>query len=157
MTDIANLTPTPRRPRLAALAALLALFQFGAALRGTAADPAVPTSLLPGLELAAGIIWGTLFGLASLGLARRRRRGALIFAWLMIGFSLYSLGRLAVFAQADYDRQRLPFLAAITAVFIILLAVTIVRSSSLVSPTEIAEHGQSEDRRTASQAGAQPR
>lgn len=132
MTDIANPTPTPRRLRPAALAALLALLQFGAALRGIAADPAVPTSLLPGLEFAAGTIWGALFGLASLELVRRRRRAVRVFAWLVIGFSLYSLGRLVVFAQADYDRQRLPFLVAITAVFIILPAVTIVRSSSLV-------------------------
>ena len=138
MTDIANPAPT-RHPRLAALAGLLALFQLGAALRGITADPAVPTSLLPGLEFTGGIIWGALFAWASLALAQRRRRAVLVFAWLVIGFSLYSLGRVAAFAQADYDRQRLPFLIGITAAVIILPTVTIVRSLSIVT-TELAEH-----------------
>jgi hypothetical protein len=70
------------------------------------------------LEFIASLLWG----LAALGvfalLWMRRREARLYAAWLAIGFSIYSLLRLLLFSQADYDRGRFPFLLVVIAVLL---------------------------------------
>ena len=51
-------------------------------------------------------------------LARRNGHAVRYTAWLFVLFILYSLLRLMIFAQADYDRGRLPFLVIVAALMI---------------------------------------
>ena len=126
------------RPRwLIALAALLALLQTGAvwwALR-VPDDAATLVGLPPAANAALSAGWALAFAWLVVRLMRRRPRGRLYAAALVGGFALYSLARLALFAQADYDRQRLPLLAAVTSVIVIILAAYAARSR-LVDSTE---------------------
>ncbi|NWG17961.1 MAG: hypothetical protein HXY41_15155 [Chloroflexi bacterium] len=133
----------PCRPRrLLALAVLLAIFQAGAAGRALGVSEAarVPVSLPSALAFAGGAVWALVWVLVALALWRRQARACRYAAWAGVGFAFYSLGRLAVFAQADYDRQRLPFLTIAIFAFSTVLLISIIRSSK-VHATESMEHG----------------
>ncbi len=132
-----------RRSRwLTGLAALLAIFQASAAWRALSVTDEMRAlvSLPVALEFAAGAAWALLWTLAALGLWQGRARARFYAAYAGVGFAFYSLGRLAIFAQADYDRQRLPFLAIIIFALSIILMIYINRSSK-VHATESMEHG----------------
>lgn len=113
------------------LAAVLALFQIISAYqvlqRSTmlSAQVAVP----PALDFVAGLLWGGAFGLASMQLWRGRWR---TYAGLLLcaGFAVYSVLRLALFARADYDLGRLPFLSLLVGTFMIVTLVYALRSRS---------------------------
>jgi cytochrome bd-type quinol oxidase subunit 2 len=105
--------PAPRRRwRLIILAGLLALFQAGAAWQAvtTPAELAARVSLPPGLQFVAGGLWALLFGFITVTLIQNRLRTIQPVLWTLAAFVGYSVLRLALFAQADYDRARLPFL-----------------------------------------------
>lgn len=117
--------PTSRCWELILLTALLAVFQFGAALRALNVPPELraQVSLPTVLEFVGGGLWALLFAAITVNLIRGR---ALQPAVLIVsGFVIYSLARLIVFARADYDLNRLPFLAAITVC--LLLAAALLR------------------------------
>lgn len=101
------------------LTVLLALFQLGAALRALAAPP-VPTSLSAALDFIAGGLWALLFAAITVNLLRGWALRPAILS--ICGFVIYSLVRLLVFARADYDLNRLPFLVAITVCLLFLAA-----------------------------------
>jgi uncharacterized membrane protein len=119
------------RRLLALLLAALALFQIISAFqvlqRSTmiTAQVAVP----PALDLVAGLLWGGVFALMSAQLWRDkwpRYAGVLACA----GFAAYSVLRLALFARADYDLGRLPFLSLLVGTFMIVTLVYALRSRS---------------------------
>jgi len=114
---------------LMVLTALLALVQFGAALRALSVpdELAARISLPVPLDFVAGLLWALLSLMALALLWRRERRARLYAAWLAVGFSTYSLLRLLLFSQAEYDRGRFPFLLVIIALLLILPAAYIVR------------------------------
>jgi hypothetical protein len=102
----------------------LALLLIDSAARALSLPPEVAEALSvpPGLRVVEGALWGIAFGITGLG-AIWGRRGALIRAlWLLTGFMIYNAARLTLFARADYDRARLPFLvaAAIVAGLVVL-------------------------------------
>ncbi|NWF68148.1 MAG: hypothetical protein HXY40_03600 [Chloroflexi bacterium] len=109
---------SPPRPGcfrpLTLLTTLLCLFQAGAALRAITTPPALAAQVaLPlGLEFVAGVLWALLFAYACGALLRRTQRAAPDTILLIGVFIMYSVARLLFFAQADYDRQRLPFAVA---------------------------------------------
>jgi hypothetical protein len=108
------------------LTVLLALFQIGAALRALRIPPELGAQIsLPMiLEFVAAGLWALLFAVITVNLIRGR---ALRPAVLIIsGFVIYSLARLIVFARADYDLNRLPFLVVIT-VCLLLTAALLLR------------------------------
>lgn len=109
MTDTTETTPR-RRWWLIALTAALALMQAGAVVRTLQRLPelAALVSLNPPLELIAGGGWALLFGGITVNLLRSRAAQPAILA--LCGFFIYSVVRLMLFAQADYDQNRLPFL-----------------------------------------------
>lgn len=109
MTDTTETTPR-RRWWLIALTAALALMQTGAVVRTLQRPPelAALVSLNPPLELIAGGGWALLFGGITVNLLRSRAAQPAILA--LCGFFIYSVVRLMLFAQADYDQNRLPFL-----------------------------------------------
>ncbi|MBI5670065.1 MAG: hypothetical protein HZC41_18880 [Chloroflexi bacterium] len=120
----------PRRRRwLIALALLLAVFQAGAAWRALTvpADLATQISLPLSLEVLASATWAVAAALVALGLLHRHPRAGAYTAWLVIGFTGYSLARLAVFVRADYDRQRLPFLVVATIVVVMVPVAYLIR------------------------------
>jgi hypothetical protein len=111
---------TVKRPRRLLLIALtLAVVHAVGVARAlqSAPVPADQVSLLPALEFIAAALWALLFALVALRLWRRLPGARRLFGWAGIGWIVYSVARLALFARADYDRQRLPFLilAAIVA------------------------------------------
>jgi hypothetical protein len=127
---------------LAALTGLLALVQVGAALHALQIRPelAAQVSLSMPLEIAASLIWALLSAVVTFALLRRQPRAIHYTAWLLIGFTVYSLGRLALLAQADYDRQRLPFLAVASLVLLLIPTAYVVRPPrAATQPTE--NHG----------------
>lgn len=125
-------TKSRYRRWLIALALLLVLFQTGAVWRALTvpADLAALVSLPRAFEVAAGTTWALAFALVAWTLLRRHPRGCVFLAWAIIGFTLYSLGRLAVFARADYDRQRLPFLVVATIVVMMVPVAYLIRFRS---------------------------
>lgn len=117
--------PTSRCWELILLTALLAVFQFGVALRALNVPPELraQVSLPTALEFVGAGLWALLFAAITVNLIRGR---ALQPAVLIVsGFVIYSLARLIVFARADYDLNRLPFLVAITVC--LLLAAALLR------------------------------
>lgn len=129
---------------LAALTALLAVIELGAAGRAlqTPPDLAAKISLPMPLEFAASAIWGLLAALVTVAFVRRSPRALRYTASLLIGFTLYSLTRLLLFAQADYDRQRLPLLFALAVVILFIPTSFALRSTKgTLQPTEIPGNG----------------
>lgn len=97
---------------LVALTIVLTFYQCNAALAGLRVPQtlAVQVSLLPALEFVAHAFWAVGFGLLSLALVKNRPHGLRYTGWMLLGFMLFSIIRLLIFARADYDRQRLLFL-----------------------------------------------
>jgi hypothetical protein len=121
----------PRRPRwLIALTAGLTLFQMGAAWRTVRLpdDLTVVLHLPLPLEFIANASWAILSGWVTLGLIRRRSRARRQAAYVLAGFVIYSAARLALFAQSDYDRGRLPFLGVSVGVILTMTFIYIRRA-----------------------------
>lgn len=113
-------TPPTRPWRLILLLTALALFQAGAALQAITTPPEIAAQIrLPlGLQFVAGALWALLFAFITVNLVRRQAQA--ITPWALLGFVTYSLLRLLLFAQADYDQQRQPFLILITLVIVVI-------------------------------------
>ena len=117
----------PARPwRLILLLAALALFQAGAALQAITTPPEIAAQIrLPlGLQFVAGTLWALLFAFITVNLVRRQTQT--LTTWALLGFVTYSLLRLLLFTQADYDQQRQPFLILITLVILVIGAAGLV-------------------------------
>lgn len=133
MTTDTQPPPTRTRKRarlLMILTALLAVVQIGATVRALQVPDALAAKVslpLP-LEAVAGLLWALLSLVVLALLWRRVRRARLYAAWLAVGFSIYSLIRLLLFSQADYDRGRFPFLLVVIAVLLVLPVAFIVRA-----------------------------
>jgi hypothetical protein len=129
---------------LAALTGILTMIEAGAALQSVciAPDLAAQVSLSAPLEFTASAGWGLFSAFVTYTLVRRKARALQYTAWLLIGFIGYSLARVLIFAQADYDQQRLPFL--FVAAFIVLLVPTafVLRPAKVAAqPTENSGNG----------------
>lgn len=112
-----------RRWRWIALGGMLLLINAGAAWRTLTPPQQVPTSLLPALEFVAAGLWAFGFAIAIVSVWRRSLRARRLMLGLMLGFALYSVARLAIFARADYDRGRLPFLSIALAIFVAVVLI----------------------------------
>ena len=101
--------PDARR-RHALLALLMLLVQFGALHNLTTIPPeiAVQLSLILPLELALALAWALIFAWLAVNLWRGAQTRRL---WQALAlYVVVSVLRLLLFARADYDRGRLPFL-----------------------------------------------
>ena len=99
-----------RRWWLIALTIALALMQIDAIIRLLNTPDALTEqiSLVLPLEIFAGGLWTLIFAVLAVNLLRSRTTR--LAQWTFIGFATYSTVRLLLFAQADYDQNRLPFL-----------------------------------------------
>jgi hypothetical protein len=120
-----------RRWMLVFLMAALALFQIVSALRVLQLPEARPP-----LDVAAGILWGGVFALAALRLVQKRQGAGRFALWTMALFAAYSTLRVSIFARADYDRGRLPFLITMVGLWIAFLVLYEVRSRRNARATE---------------------
>lgn len=76
-----------------------------------------------------GIAWVIASIIVMIRLARRRPYAAAAAGWLLVGLVGYGLLRLVLFAQADYDRGRLPFLLVSAAILLLPLVVYLIRAT----------------------------
>jgi hypothetical protein len=99
---------------------VLALFQIGETISATgqSASIAENMSLSSRARLIAGIFWALLFGLDVVLIVRRTRRALTYTVALLMIYAMYSVARVIIFTQADYNRQRLPFLIAVILIFL---------------------------------------
>jgi hypothetical protein len=97
------------------LTVVLALIEAGAAVEALRmpAELAAQVRVPVALDVTGGVVWALVFTLVTVWLARSDARAGRLAAWALIAFSIYMLSRLLLFTQADYDRQRLPFLLVI--------------------------------------------
>lgn len=125
--------PTPTRG-LAALLLVIGVIQAVQVVQTLTRPPALTAvlSLNPALEVVAGGLWAAALLLTGLRLLRfqrqvtdsRRIRAFRAGVVLLALFTGYAGGRIALFAQADYDRQRAPLLLVLSlSVMVLLLAV----------------------------------
>lgn len=120
----------PQRPRLLlTLMVGLAVYQASAAgyALNTPREISEQVALPMSLWFVSGVMWAVtaLYGVRRLW---RRERGSKAFAgWVIVGFSIYSALRLFLYAAADYDRGRLPFLVIMVGLILLLPARRLVR------------------------------
>jgi hypothetical protein len=103
-----------RRWWLIAGTGVLALIQAGAVLHFLQLPPdlAARTSLLLPLEVLLSGLWALIFTMVAINLVGNPLRPRLI--WAYPAFVTYSALRLFIFVQADYDRNRGPFVILAT-------------------------------------------
>lgn len=94
------------------------LFTFHVLLNN--AVDANSVSLPPMFQASMAIAWFIAFMTALLMLGRKWRYAVRYSGWLIIGFVLSRLVQTALFAQADYDRNRLTFLIIVTLLILIV-------------------------------------
>lgn len=87
------------------------------------ADLADTLSISPILEVIMAIIWSGLASWVLYKLIRSRPNALNRALWVSFGFIVYSILRLMLFARADYDQGRLPFLLVIIISLLFLLFV----------------------------------
>jgi uncharacterized membrane protein YhaH (DUF805 family) len=110
---------------------VLAAVQIGAAFNvlqlpaETAASLSLPVNIQAGL----GVLWAGAFLWTAAGLWQRQPEARNRARWLLGVFMLYSVVRLTLFARADYDQQRLPFLVVAALILLVLLLFRIASST----------------------------
>ncbi len=111
------------------LLGILLLFQISAAVRAlqVPSELAAQISLPMPLQFVAGMLWAVAALVVVAGLWQRKPGSGRTAGWLLVGFSIYSLLRLLLFTQADYDRGRLPFLIVLTVIILLLPVIGLIR------------------------------
>lgn len=104
------------------LTALFALFQIINAVTVLQLPTEITSRVSLPVQVNAGLslVWASAFFLVTVSLLRHQPNAKRAVGWLITGFILYSGLRLLLFARADYDRARLPFLAGIIIVLLML-------------------------------------
>jgi hypothetical protein len=119
------------RPRfLIFLTLLLALFQITNALTVLQLPETITNRLSLPVWFNVGLsgAWALAFGFSAVHLCRRGINAVRYANWLIVAFIGYSWLRLVIFAQADYDRGRLPFLSVLVLLGLVLLVWRITRT-----------------------------
>jgi len=83
----------------------------------------------PAIEAGISLIWGVVFVILVLGLLQRRLWAGRWVSWLIVGFISYKAIYIVLFAQADYDRGRVPFLLVVTSLILIIPLVIAIRDA----------------------------
>ncbi len=117
------------RPRrwVLLLLALLVFAQINGVIR-VMQWPDAPGMWSPAIQVSAHVIWGIVAFWGLLRLLRRRLRALENGLLILLSFVVYIALRITLFAQADYDRERLPFLLVGMGVVSIGIIVVIVQT-----------------------------
>lgn len=110
--------------------AILMLFQIISAVRVLQLPESIQPLLVfpPTLQAILAIAWVLLFLIAIVFHLRGQQIAGQYSNGLIIGFFGYSLLRVIVFAQADYDRNRTPLLILVALVTVVPATIFFVRS-----------------------------
>lgn len=120
--------PAPRPWTLWAFCAIIALIAaINAALAldhvtHAAEYRALGVSYPPLLRAGFALIWAVALGALAAGLARRRRRAARWSLFVLSNYGVFGVLWLVIYARSDYDRGRIAFQAALTALLLALAA-----------------------------------
>ncbi|MBC7872004.1 MAG: hypothetical protein H7Y09_14255 [Chitinophagaceae bacterium] len=111
------------------------MFQIGEviAIFGQPASVAESLRLSPAVRLIAGIFWALLFGFAVVLITRQTQRALTYTAALLLAYTAYSVAQVVILTEADYNRQRLPFLIAVILIFLSIpffLSIRLMREQS---------------------------
>ena len=79
------------------------------------------------LQVVSAVVWTSAFFACLVGLWLRWQWANRAAIPLLIGFILFRAGRYALFAQADYDRQRLLFIIGLSVMIIALPSFILLR------------------------------
>lgn len=129
-TTPSSSTSTPTQPQLnrqdrvglwVIIFILLILYQIIATIKVLQLQDTlhIRTSIPALFALGMSIIWVISFSGVTLALLRHKRGASRFAMGVAVGFIVYNTLRLALFAQADYDRERLPFLLLIAAILLV--------------------------------------
>jgi len=97
---------------------LVTAYQLGEILSATTSPLDVHLLFSPAARLIVGIVWALLFGLAVVLIIRRTNPALPYTAALLVAYSAYSVARVMIFTQADYNHERLPSLIGIILIFL---------------------------------------
>ncbi|MBK8026914.1 MAG: hypothetical protein IPK19_37385 [Chloroflexi bacterium] len=100
----------------------MTLVQASAAARAIGTPP--PDNPPAAIELIAGAAWAAAFAAGALRLGQGKPGALRLGFWLCVLFVDYTVIRLFLFAQADYDRGRLPALVAVAVLLTVSLWIT---------------------------------
>jgi hypothetical protein len=133
MQDVPHLVlPAPLRLARWLLLALflMVIFQINALWRTLTmpADLAAFVSLARPLEFVTAGVWAMLALLAAWRVCRRAAGARRFGVGVLVGFSIYSVLRLFLYVNADYDRGRLAFLLVLACIPLIVVAAARLRS-----------------------------
>lgn len=70
-------------------------------------------------------VWGVMLLWGALLVAQRKRSALPYTSWIIIAFVVYSLLRIVLFAQTEYDQGRIPFLILITLAGLIIPVISL--------------------------------
>lgn len=84
-------------------------------------------SMPPALQIGIAIVWAILFITALLRLVMGKSHAVGYSACLMISFVVFALLQTIFFAQADYERKRIPFLVVGTILILIAPVLLLLR------------------------------
>lgn len=116
------------RPYSRVLIGLLLLFAAAQALnamRSTTLPAEV--ALLPAFEFVASGMWTLVFLWAAVRLSRAVPLAHTHAVLLLFAFAGYNVVHMIVFARADYDRQRIPFLLVALVIGLLLIGLSRIR------------------------------
>lgn len=113
------------------IAAFLGLYQIIFALRVLQQNGTLSITgrVPPAIEASISLIWGVVFAILVLGLLQRRLWARRWVSWLIVGFISYKAIYIVLFAQADYDRGRVPFLLVMTGIILIIPLIIAIRDA----------------------------
>lgn len=126
--------PPPKRPFLVTLLAVV-VFLLSALSWGQAAYALARRAFLNALDLsiplwviaASGLVWGVIFLITAWGLWTLRAWARIAAIVSFVLYPIVTLGLQVAFAQGVYERGRLPFMAAISALIAGLVALILTR------------------------------
>jgi hypothetical protein len=113
---------------LPVLTAILGLYQIIFALHVLQQADHFPDVGVPVMILVSwSMLWAVGFLGLTVGLVRRNHLALRYSGWFVIVFLIMGLLRSVIFAQADYNRNRLPFLALMTLVILAVPLLVLLR------------------------------
>lgn len=79
------------------------------------------------LQVISAVVWASVFFVCLVGLWFREQWANRAVLPLFIGFILFRAGRYALFAQADYDQQRLVFIIGLSVIIVAIPSIIFLR------------------------------
>lgn len=122
----------------------LCLYQIFVLIHVLQIEETIRTALIPSVpvQIGLGILWLMLLGQTAIGLVIKQALALRYGGWIVIAYVIYRLGYVILFVQADYNRNRLPFLILFTILVLIVPIMTLLhREGQINKQREVISHG----------------